>query len=128
MAEPRVIVDPQDIRSGKNGTGTAIGAYLFVKSSTTVDDGIVLPGAVTDDVLGVTMRAVPDGTYGDVQIRGLAKVTAGAAFSRGDRLMVTTAGKVIAWTAAGGANAGSVATAKRAAAADGDVVEAELHG
>lgn len=122
---PRAI--PESIRSKINKTGTAIGANLVVKASTADDDGVLLPAAVTDDVCGVTMEAIADKTYGSVQLRGLALCTAGGTVTKGDRLMLTTAGKVITWTAAAGSNAAVVGTANRSAVLD-EVFEVELAG
>lgn len=122
-------VAPNEIRSVFNNTGTAIGAGLFVKLGTTGDRHVLLPAAVTDDLYGVTMAAIPDQEWGDCQIEGVARCVAGAAIATGGlRLMPTTAGKVIAWTAAGGANAAVAGTSVTTAAADNDPIEVQLAG
>ncbi len=126
MGQTRVIVDAEGIRSGYNDTGSTIAANRFVIGATTGERQIALPGAVTDDLAGVTMAAIADNAWGDIQKSGTAVVTAGAAVAIGDRLMPTTTGKAITWTAAGGANAAVGGRAVTAAAADGDLIEVEL--
>jgi hypothetical protein len=128
MGQPRQIIGPQDLRSGYNATGSSIGAALVVVLDNAGDRQIELPGAVTDDVYGVTLKAIANVTWGDVQIRGQAICTASAAITIGDRLMLTTAGKVATWTAAGGSNAAVVGKAITAATTDGDLIEVELAG
>lgn len=122
-------VAPNEIRSVFNNTGTEIGAGLFVKLGTTGDRHVLLPAAVTDDLYGVTMAAIPDQEWGDCQIEGVARCVAGAALATpGLRLMPTTAGKVVTWTAAGGANAALAGNNITTAAADNDPVEVQLAG
>lgn len=122
-------VAPNEIRSVFNNTGSEIGAGLFVKLGTTGDRHALLPAAVTDDLYGVTMHAIPDQEWGDCQIEGVARCVAGAAIATGGiRLMPTTAGKVVTWSAAGGANAALAGNSITTAAADNDPIEVQLAG
>ncbi len=126
MTQPRS--KPTEILPGLNNTGSTIAAYRVVVRDATGVDEIALPGAVTDDVYGVTMAAILDDKYGDIQTRGVAICTAAAAITQGARLMMDTAGKVLTWTAAGGANAAVVGIADIAAGAFGDLLEVTLAG
>jgi hypothetical protein len=128
MGQLRQIVDSEGIRSGYNNTGSALGEALVVVLNNAGDREVELPGAVTDDVYGVTLKAIADDTWGDVQIRGQAICTAAAEVAIGARLMMDTAGKVLTWTAAGGANAAVVGKAMTAASGDGVQLEVELAG
>lgn len=130
MSSPLTSTVPENgIRAYKNDTGTTIPAHSVVVRDASTERGIKLPAAVTDDVVGVTMQAIPDdGCFYDVQIRGRAIVIASAAIADGARLMPTTAGKVATWSAAGGANAAVVGTGEGAPAADGDLFVCELAG
>jgi predicted RecA/RadA family phage recombinase len=125
----RQIIDGTKIDSGYNNTGSEIGAGLFVKLATTGDRHVILPAAVTDDLFGVTLRAIPAGEWGDIQVEGRARCVAGAALATpGIRLMPTTAGKVVTWTAATGANVAVAGTNVTTASADNDAVEVTLAG
>jgi histidinol phosphatase-like enzyme len=128
MAQARQIVFAENIRSGYNNTSATLAANRVVVVNNSGINEVELPGASTDDVHGVTMAAILDDEWGDVQIRGLAVCTAAAAITIGDRLMMDTAGKVLTWTAAGGTNAAVVGKAMTAATADGDLIEVELAG
>lgn len=122
-------VAPHEIRSVYNNTGSTISGGLFVKLTTTGDRHVRLPEAVTDDLYGVTMADIADQEWGDCQIDGVVRCTAGAAIANpGTRLMPTTAGKVIAWTAAGGSNAALAGSNITTATADNDPIEVQLAG
>ena len=128
MGQLRQIIGPEDLRSGYNNTGSSIGEALVVVLNNAGDREVELPGAVTDDVYGVTLDAIADDTWGDVQIRGQAICTCSAAVAIGARLMMDTAGKVLTWSAAAGSNAAVVGKALTATSADGDLLEVELAG
>lgn len=128
MPQARSIKGADDIRAKKNATGSTIAKARVVKLDTDSEE-ILLPGATTDHLYGVTLAAIPNLAYGDIQTRGRAICTAaGALATRGILLMTDTAGKVVAWSAAGGTNAAVVGTLETTAAADGDEVEVELAG
>lgn len=109
-----------------NNTGSSIAAKKAVKKTTTANY-IALVAAVTDPVLGVTVNAIPDQTWGLVQTRGQAIMTAdGTGVTAGDQIM-SSAGLGTTWTAAGAANANMVGLANTTAAASADF-EVELAG
>jgi Uncharacterized conserved protein (DUF2190) len=122
----RPIRSESDIRTGLNDSGSTITEGKVVRLSGAGADQIALPSADTDPVFGVTMEDIADDIRGDIQIGGRAVVTAGAAVSRGALLTMTTAGKVVTWTASG--NRAVVGVANTAAGADGDSIEVELAG
>ena len=124
IAQPRSI--PAGLRSAYNGTGADIGYGLAVKASTAIDEGVLLPAASTDPVLGITRALIKNGEFGTVQTRGLATAIAGAAVTRGDRVMATAAGKLITFVA--GAGNAVVGIAKQTTTADGEEFEVELSG
>jgi len=99
--EPRVQVDPNDIRSGKNTSGSemAQGVIVKLKASPTVDDEVDLEATNTGVIYGVTMQVIADGEWGNIQIRGRAKVLAGGTIAVGARVMPTTGGKSLTATA-----------------------------
>lgn len=128
MGQLRQIIGPEDLRSGYNNTGSTLAEAIVVVLNNAGDREIELPGAVTNDVYGVTLKSIADDTWGDVQIRGTAICTAAAEVAIGARLMMDTSGKVLTWTAAGGSNAAVVGTAMTAASGDGVLLEVELAG
>lgn len=124
--QPRAIINGTDLRSAYNGTGTAIGAYLAVKVSTSVDDAVLLPAAATDKpLLGLTREIIADQQWGTVQIRGKAIAVAGGSVTKGDLLMVTSAGKLVTFVANAGNTAFAIASRS---AANNDEFEVELLG
>lgn len=125
---PITIKDASGLRSAKNSTGSTIATRLVVKKGNATDT-VLLPSASTDACYGVTTEAIANGEYGTVQTTGRAICTAGAALATiGTKVMPTSAGKVIAWTAVAGTNAANIGVTITAAAADADVVEIELAG
>ncbi len=128
MGEPRVTVNPGDIRAKKNSTGATLPRGTVVKLSAATDDLILKPTAIADAHYGVVMNDILDGQWGDVQIRGIAVILAGTGgVTRGDRLTHDAAnfGRVSTAAPAGGANNALVGVANRTAAA-GVLTEAEL--
>jgi len=119
--------DPE-IRSKKNSTGSTISAGLVVILDST-EDLIKLPTATTDHLYGVAMNDIPTGEWGDVQIRGRAKVLSnGALATPGILLMSGADGKAIAWTAIAGTNAQVLGIQETTTAGANEFVEVELAG
>lgn len=122
MPQPTAIVGAEDIRPGFNETGSTIATALAVtRTAGSAADSVVLSSAGAR-LFGITMAAVLDQARGDVQIKGQAICTAGAAIVRGVNLMIGTNGKLI--TATSGNQV--VGVSRSAASADGDLFEAEL--
>ena len=75
------VIDPE-IRGCYNATGGTIAKGTIVKlatSSPSQAGQVILAAAATDTFYGVAMADIPDLTWGDVQIRGVALVKVGAA-------------------------------------------------
>ena len=123
-------VPENGIRGYQNTTGTTIPANTVVVRDSGDSRAVKLPAAVTDDVVGVTMVAMPsdDGIYYDVQIRGRAICRAHGALADAARVMPTTSGRVDTWSAAGAANAAVVGTTEGTASAQDDLIVIELAG
>ena len=121
MSQPRSI--PEGLRAGLNKSGADLAAGVVVVLDGTNFEGIKLPASADDAQLGITMNAIPNGTYGDVQTRGVAVGLSGGAISAGARLGANTAGKLIP-IASGKAFIGIAKTD----ASDGDLFELELCG
>lgn len=100
----------------------AIGANLAVVEGTS-DGQVTLPGgADVGAFVGVSLAALADGEEGDIQTEGLAKATASAAISRGDKVSIAgTSGKFKTAAPATGANSHICGQAVSAASADGDI-------
>jgi len=106
--------------------GAAIPAYTLVKQST-ADDVVVAAAAATDLVIGATQDVAPAaGERVDLAIIGITYITAGAAITRGSRLMSDASGRVITAAAAAGSNVMTVGVAMEAATAAGDVIRVNL--
>ena len=84
-----------------NGTGSAIGAFKVVTINGVAPDGHNPTVILTDSndaakmpALGITIAAIPDGSYGIVLIRGLVSFGAGPiiTWSAGGKLWVTISG------------------------------------
>lgn len=118
---------PGRISAGRNRSSSDILAFRFVRLDTSeAPDGVETASAATDNLHGVSMAAIPDGTNGDIVLTGLAKVTAGAAVAVGVRVTSDATGRAVAGTpGAGVANGG---TTKTAAANADDIIEVELAG
>jgi hypothetical protein len=120
MGQPRTIQPV--IRSAYNNTGASIPAKRFV---TGPKSGVSLPAAATDVITGVTMQDIPDKSWGDVQVGGVALVEASAPITAGARVQpVAATGK--AATFAGGSGNSSPGVAETGAGADTDIIEVEL--
>lgn len=118
---------PEGIRSGYNGTGSTIAAHLAVMADST-NQYVKLPTATTDPLLGVTMAAIEDATWGSIATRGLVMVTCSAAITTGARVMADNAGKALTWAAVGGTNANVLGIARTATTGANQLVEVELAG
>jgi len=115
MAEPRVIVGPDQIRQGYNGSGAAIPKGTIVSLDLTVDYQIAVEATATGVFFGVTMEEIADGEWGNVQIRGKALVLASTTVTAGVRVTATTDGETVA-ASAGNAVLGIAVTAGTASA------------
>ena len=82
---------------------------------------VTAANAIADEAIGVALTAAASGDQVQVQIGGIAKITASAAVSIGDAVMVTASGSGKVSTSSG-ATALDVGIALEAAAADGDVI------
>jgi hypothetical protein len=125
MAQPRSI--PTDIRAGYNGTGSTIAANLVVIQQTSGVDGIALPGSADAIIFGVTMAAIEDGAWGDIQTSGVAVVQNTSGVTQGQRLGINTVGRAITFAASAGDNAALLGICKTTGATL-ELVEVELAG
>lgn len=124
MAEPTAIVPDKGIRPGFNESGTELAKRIFVAAAAgSAPDSVALPGAGAA-CKGVTMEAIPDVNRGDVQVEGMAIVTAAAAITRSAQVACDAAGlAVVAGT--GDVVLGIARSASGGAAED---IEVELTG
>lgn len=112
-----------EYRPARNRTGSTIGAFLVLKLRVADGpDAVEVTAADTDVPCGVAAAAIANGSNGDRAIRGRARVVAAGAITAGDRIAPTANGKV--QTAASGDVV--LGQALDAAAADGDVITAEI--
>jgi hypothetical protein len=104
----------------------AIAAYTLVKHAA-ADDQVQAAAAGTDLVIGATQDVAPAlGERVDVAITGITYITAGAAITRGARLMSDASGRVITAAAAAGSNVNTIGVALESATAAGDVIRVNL--
>lgn len=104
----------------------AISAYTLVKNAA-ADDQVQAATSGTDLVIGATQDIAPaPGERVDVALQGITYITAGAAITRGARLMSDASGRVIAAAASAGSNVNTVGVALEAASAAGDVIRVLL--
>lgn len=104
----------------------AIAAYTLVKHAA-ADDQVQAAAAGTDLVIGATQDVAPAlGERVDVAITGITYITAGAAVTRGARLMSDASGRVITAAAAAGSNVNTIGVALESATAAGDVIRVNL--
>lgn len=96
-------------------------AYRTLKLDTNGD--VVVTTAITEDVIGVSLKAAASGEYVEVQTAGIAKVTASAAISIAGQVMPGASGKV---AASSGATSKSIGIALTASAADLETIEVLL--
>jgi len=92
----------EGIRSCKNTSGSTIleGTFVKLKTTPTVPQEVTVCTAGTDPAYGVAMHDIVDGDYGNVQIRGIAKVRGGAAVAVADRVTADADGEGVAAAAA----------------------------
>jgi hypothetical protein len=112
---------PEGIRSGLNAGAVEIAGAVAVRRIIGSQAG--LPADVDDPLWGVTMAPIPVASWGDVQTRGVAIVTAGAGgFTEGDRLMAEPfTGKAVKLAAAGSASVLGIALTTTPADGRGEV-------
>lgn len=122
MSECTAIVPADSIRPGLNDSGSTIAEALFVAVSAVAAEQVALP-ALGGAVLGVTMGAIADNEYGDIQTAGKAIVTAGGTVARGDQVSTLTTGRAI--VATGSVNV--LGTCVKGGAS-GELIEVELAG
>ena len=92
------------------------------------DDQVQAAAAGTDLVIGATQDVSPAlGERVDVAVSGVTYITAGAAITRGARLMSDASGRVITAAAAAGSNVNTVGIALESASAAGDVIRVLLN-
>lgn len=85
---------PREIMGKKNTDVAVISKGMAVKLDTAADDGVKKCTATTDHAIGVAMADIAIGSWGDIQVRGLAVCLAGGAVTRGDYVSPDTASKV----------------------------------
>lgn len=121
MSQPRFLPNCSSIQPGHSATAIGRGLAVIHDAASAFPDGVKLPAASTDNVLGVTAYnpgtidqdgnlltypltggGIPAGRRGDVIREGIVPVVAGGTFSKGDKLMANTAGKLIEWAGAAG--------------------------
>ena len=142
MPQPRFLPNPTAIQPGHSATLIGRGLFVIADPASSYPDGVKLPTASTDNLLGVTAYnpgtidqdgnlqtypltggGIPAGRRGDVIREGIVPAVAGGSFSKGDKLMANTAGKLIAFV--GGAG-NFIAAEAHEDGADGAVVEVRL--
>lgn len=127
MPEPRAIVPDKSIRPGRNTSGADIAKGVFVQlvaAGTEDPNQVQLPTGAGGKVYGVTMNGIKNGSIGDIQIEGRAKLLAGAGgLAVGQDVATTTAGAGVA-----AATGNIVAAQCVVSAAAGVVAEVELAG
>lgn len=115
---------PTSVIKTLTATAAVIEAFRIVKFDGTVKTSVLKAAAAADAPIGVA-EGIDIAASGrvDVVITGLAKVTAGAAFSPGSYLTSDASGRAVAAAPAAGTNNGIVGIAIEEATAAGDVVE-----
>lgn len=100
--------------------GSAINKYYFMELSTSTEGQVDECNAATDKAYGVSQNsASASGESVDVMVKGITKVTAGAAISLGDYVGPNSSGKAVTKSVAGQRARG---IALEAAGADGDII------
>ncbi len=104
----------------------AIPAFTLVALAA-ADDQVQAAAAATDLVIGAVQDVSPAiGERVDVSVVGITYIRAGAAVTRGKRLMSDASGRVIEAAAAAGSNVNTVGVAMEAATAAEDVIRVLL--
>lgn len=86
-------------RTVKNATGSALakGKIVVISAAPTDKGEVELADAATDVFYGVVANAdIPDGSYGDVQVLGIAPVLAGGTVAAGARVTADASGDGVA--------------------------------
>lgn len=105
-----------------DSTPTASKRYRALKLTSTETEVTSITG-VSDEVIGIQQNLPESGEFVDVATRGTSKVRAAGAFAVGALIKIDAAGKFVNGGAGADRNWGR---ALQAAAADGDIVEADL--
>lgn len=119
MAQPRTIISTYGKLSRYNGTGADIAAGVAVTADTTKTDGIKLPAANDDPIVGITTKVIKDGEWGDLIVLPgtiVPMVAEAGGVTVGDRLMPHTNGTAKTLAAAAGTNVSLLGIAMRTAA------------
>lgn len=121
-----VMMNLQGISPLPMKAGGTIAQYRVVKLDST-EGQVVAASAIADVSFGASLTSAVANDQVAIQTAGVAKLTASAAISLGDQVMVTASGSGKVSTAAG-ATAKSLGVALQAAAADGDIIMVKLTG
>ncbi|SRR6266511_1341529 len=114
---------PQNILTISRSADSDLSAKQFFLMKATAT-GCDLNGTLNGPILGVLTNAPTAGKAAAVQVEGVARVVAGAAFAIGDYVKSDAAGKAIKQTAeAVGTQVHVIGMALEAAGADGDQVD-----
>lgn len=126
MAEPTAIVPDKGIRGCLNAGGSTIGFGIGVVLAAAGERLQVTASTAGAAVYGIVAetQGIAAGTWGDVQVEGIARGVAGAAVAKGAAVAANASGQFITATA-GAIVVGHAVTAAGAAAA---VFEIELAG
>ena len=104
--------------------GGTISQYRAVVLDSTANQ-VVAGSAIAGNCLGISVDSATANGLVTIQQTGVAKVTASAAITLGDQVMVTASGSGKVSTASG-ATAKSIGIALMAAGADGDIISVQL--
>lgn len=123
--QPRYSVDPGDLRSVYNTTGSIIlkGEILTWASAAVEPEEVDLAVVATKNFLGVAFNDIPVGARGTAQIRGKALVKAGAAVTAATRVKSDASGLAI-----DAADANQALGTSSEAGTSGELFEVELAG
>jgi len=126
MAQILYQASPGDIRACRNTSGGTLveGTLVQIKASPSVPYEVEACTSATGAVYGVVANGdIADDAWGDIQIRGIAKVRGSAAIAIGARITATTGGEAV--TAVGGNTVSGIALS---VGANDTLFEVELLG
>lgn len=124
--QSRYAVDPNDLRSVYNTTGSAIakGTILTLAATPVEPEEVDLAVVATKNFLGVAFNDIPIGARGTAQIRGKALVLVGTAgVTAATRVKADASGLAI-----DAADADQALGTSSEAGTSGDLIEVELAG
>ncbi len=126
MTQAREMPEAGGIVPGRNRSGSDIETGRLVKVDPgNAPDAIARASAASDTLQGVTMNAIDNGKNGNVMLRGLARVTSGAAVAAGARVTSDADGKGVTASAD---NDNFVGVANTAAGGADESFEVQLTG